>query len=56
MQHFAKGKNVGLALCKQFKTGDNYVHVFISNKMIESSYVSNRTSEITSNIPSLPLS
>jgi predicted helicase len=51
MQHFAKGKNVGLTLCKQFKTGDNYVHAFISDKIIESSYVSNRTSEITSTFP-----
>lgn len=51
MQHFLKGKNVGLSLCKQFKTGNNYVHVFISNKIIESSFVSNRTSEITSIFP-----
>jgi len=51
MQHFAKGKNLGLTLCKQFKTGNNYVHAFISNKIIESSYVSNRTSEITSTFP-----
>lgn len=51
MQHFIKGKNVGLTLCKQLKTGDNYLHVFITNKIIESSYVSNRTSEITSVFP-----
>ena len=51
MQHFFKGENVGLTLCKQFKTGDNYVHAFIANKVIESSYVSNRTSEITSIFP-----
>jgi predicted helicase len=51
MQHFAKGKNVGLTLCKQFKAGDNYLHAFITNKIIESSYVSNRTSEITSVFP-----
>jgi predicted helicase len=51
MQHFVKGDNVGLTLCKQFKTGDNYFHAFISNKIIESSYVSNRTSEITSTFP-----
>ena len=51
MKHFANGKNVGLALCKQFKTGDNYFHIFITNKIIESSYVSNRTSEITSTFP-----
>lgn len=51
MQHFLRGPNTGLNLCKQFKTGENYVHVFISNKIIESSYVSNRTSEITSIFP-----
>jgi predicted helicase len=51
MQHFTLGKNIGLTLCKQFKTGDNYLHAFIANKVIESSYVSNRTSEITSTFP-----
>ncbi len=51
MQHFTLGENIGLTLCKQFKTGDNYVHAFIANKVIESSYVSNRTSEITSIFP-----
>jgi predicted helicase len=51
MLNFLRDKNLGLALCKQFKTGENYVHSFISNKIIESSYVSNRTSEITSTFP-----
>ena len=51
MKHFLNGDNLGLVLCKQFKTGDQYVHAFISNKIIESSYVSNRTSEITSCFP-----
>lgn len=51
MQHFTVGENIGLALCKQFKTGDEYLHTFISNMPIESSYVSNRTSEITSIFP-----
>ena len=51
MQHFLKGPNIGISLCKQFKTGDEYLHTFISNKIIESSYVSNRTSEITSVFP-----
>ncbi len=51
MKHFLKGENLGLTLCKQFKTGDNYFHTFITNKIIESSYVSNRTSEITSVFP-----
>ena len=51
MQHFLKGENVGLSLCKQFKTGKNYLHSFITNNIIESSFVSNRTSEITSTFP-----
>ena len=51
MKHFLEGENVGLTLCKQFKTGENYVHAFLSNKIIESSFVSNRTSEITSTFP-----
>lgn len=51
MTNILNKKNIGLSLCKQFKTGNNYVHTFISNKIIESSYVSNRTSEITSIFP-----
>jgi len=51
MQYFLKDGNLGLTLCKQFKSGENYHHVLITNKIIESSYVSNRTSEITSILP-----
>ncbi len=51
MQHFLNGNNVGLALCKQFKSGDSYQHVLITNKLIESSFVSNKTSEITTSFP-----
>lgn len=51
MQHFLKRGNVGLTLCKQFKSGDSYQHILISNKIIESSFVSNKTSEITSSFP-----
>lgn len=51
MQNFNVDNNLGLALCKQFKSGDTYQHIFITNKMIESSYVSNKTSEITSVFP-----
>lgn len=52
MKHFFGDNNLGLSLCKQFKSGETYQHVFISNKIIESSYVSNKTSEITSIFPS----
>ncbi|MEI6881796.1 MAG: type ISP restriction/modification enzyme [Bacteroidota bacterium] len=51
MKNFLKEGNVGLTLCKQFKTGESYYHCFITNKIIESSYVSNRTSEVTSSFP-----
>lgn len=51
MKNFLKKGNIGLALCKQFKTGESYFHSFITNKIIESSYVSNRTSEVTSSFP-----
>ena len=51
MQHFINGENLGIAVCKQFKTGETYQHVSISNKIIESCFVSNRTSEITSIFP-----
>lgn len=51
MQHFLNGENIGLAICRQFKTGKSYQHVFVSNKVIESCFVSNRTSEITSVFP-----
>jgi predicted helicase len=51
MKDFILGDNLGLTICRQFKTGDNYQHVFLTKNMIESCYVSNRTSEITSIIP-----
>jgi hypothetical protein len=51
LQHFIDKENIGITLCKQFKTGNNYQHIFISDSIIESSYVSNRTSEITSAFP-----
>lgn len=51
MQHFLNGDNVGLSVCKQFKTGNHFNHAFISNKVIDSCYVSNRTSEITYTFP-----
>lgn len=51
MKQFLKNKNYGLSLCRQFKSGEDYQHSFISNLIIESSYVSNKTSEITSVFP-----
>ena len=46
MQHFLLGENIGLVLCRQFKSGQNYAHSFITKRLIESSYISNKTSEI----------
>jgi len=51
MKNFLHQGNLGLCVCKQFKSGKNYQHVFITNKIMESSYVSNKTSEITSVFP-----
>jgi predicted helicase len=51
MQHFFGERNLGITLCKQFKTGERYQHALISDKIIESCFVSNRTSEITSIFP-----
>jgi len=51
MQHFIGGQNFSLSLCKQFKASDNYQHTFICKNIMESSYVSNKTSEITSVFP-----
>lgn len=51
MKHFANKINIGLALCKQVKVGDTYQHVLITDGIIESGYVSNKTAEITSVFP-----
>lgn len=51
MQHLFNGNNLGITLCKQFKSGNTYQHIFISDKIIESSLVSNKTSEITTTFP-----
>ena len=51
MWHFIDKKNIGICLCRQQKVGSNFAHIFVSNKIIESSLVSNKTSEITSLLP-----
>lgn len=51
MTHLLGTDNIGITVCKQFKSGEAYQHVFVSDKIIESSYVSNKTSEITSIFP-----
>ncbi len=51
MQHFINKQNIGLVLNKQYKAGDQFYHVSISDKIIESSLISNKTGEICSFMP-----
>lgn len=44
-------KNTSLATCRQQKSNDGFHHILVSDNMIESSYVSNKTSEITNQLP-----
>ena len=46
-KHFFNHLNFGICINKVVKTGKNYQHIFLTNMMIDSCYVSNRTSEIT---------
>ncbi len=46
MRHFPEKENVGLIACKQVKSSNNYYHAFISKCLLESSLISNTTSEI----------
>ncbi|GBC59837.1 DNA methyltransferase [Desulfonema ishimotonii] len=51
MQHFINDENTGLMLCKQFKAFEEYHHSFVTQKIFESSLVSNKTSEISYGFP-----
>ncbi len=44
MQHFIKGENVGIDLCRQL-ISSNYSHIFITNKIVDDSFVSNKSRE-----------
>ncbi len=46
LRHMLEGENLGLVSTRQVKTGESWQHGFITNSLIESCYVSNRTSEI----------
>ncbi|MCL2062973.1 MAG: hypothetical protein FWG98_01180 [Candidatus Cloacimonetes bacterium] len=50
MRHFMNGPNVGLMLCRQQKAGE-FHHCFVHRNIVESSYVSNNTSEIGYSFP-----
>lgn len=50
MKHYLH-ENIGLNLCKQVKAFDKYQHILISKNLVESSLVSNKTSEISYSLP-----
>jgi predicted helicase len=50
MQHFLNHENIGLMVCRQQKS-DGFHHALVHKNIIESSYVSNKTSEIGSSFP-----
>ena len=44
MQHFLKGENIGIDLCRQI-ISDSYSHIFVTNKIADDSFVSNKSRE-----------
>ena len=44
MQHFLKGDNIGIDLCRQI-VSDGYSHIFVTNKIVDDSFVSNKSRE-----------
>ena len=46
MRHMLEGDNLGLVSVRQVKTGKTWQHITVSNAMVESTYLSNKTSEI----------
>lgn len=50
MKHFIKGENLGLMACRQQKT-NGFHHCLVHKNIVESSFVSNKTSEIGYSFP-----
>ena len=50
MRHFLREENVGLMVCRQQKT-DGFYHCLMHKNIVESSFVSNQTSEIGYSFP-----
>lgn len=50
MKNYLAGPNTGIMLCRQQKT-DGFHHALVHSNIVESSYVSNRTSEIGYSFP-----
>ncbi len=44
MQHFLKGANIGIDLCRQI-ISESYSHIFITSKIVDDSFVSNKSRE-----------
>ena len=44
MYHFIEKDNIGIDLCRQL-VSDNYTHIFITNKIVDDSFVSNKSRE-----------
>jgi predicted helicase len=51
MKHLLSGNNIALVTNRQVKAGDTWQHVLVSNAITESTYTSNKTSEIGSVFP-----
>ncbi|WP_423907685.1 type ISP restriction/modification enzyme [Candidatus Spongiihabitans sp.] len=47
MRHILAGENLGLATVRQVKAGKTWQHCLVSTHLIESTFVSNKTGEIT---------
>lgn len=47
MKHLYLKDNIGLIFVRQIKTSDNFDYVFLTDKIFESSFLSNKTGEIT---------
>ncbi len=47
MKHLYLKKNIGLIFVRQIKTTDNFDYIYVTNKIFESSFLSNKTGEIT---------
>lgn len=46
MSHFLQGDNFGLVTVRQVKSGATWQHILVSNAIVESTFISNRTAEI----------
>ena len=45
MKHLIDGNNIALSCCKQVKGSEYYQHVFVTKNIVDSCFISNKTSE-----------